>query len=32
MASRLIAEMIETGGLVREGRHYIVTNGSELAT
>jgi CRP/FNR family cyclic AMP-dependent transcriptional regulator len=32
MASRLIAEMIETGGLVREGGHYIVTNGSELAT
>ena len=31
MASRLIAEMIETGGLVREGGHYIVTNGSELA-
>jgi CRP/FNR family cyclic AMP-dependent transcriptional regulator len=32
MASKLIAEMIGTGGLVREDGHYIVTNGSELAT
>jgi CRP-like cAMP-binding protein len=31
MASRLIVEMIETGDLVREGGHYIVANGSELA-
>jgi CRP-like cAMP-binding protein len=32
MASRLIVEMIEAGDLVREGGHYIVANGSELAT
>jgi hypothetical protein len=31
MASRLIVEMIESGDLVREGGHYIVANGSELA-
>jgi CRP-like cAMP-binding protein len=31
MASRLIAEMIEAGGLVREGRQYIIADGSELA-